>query len=187
MTPADEIPCACEGDDPPNSPGLVLGDETLLYVVKNDGGVNWDGEIAKLSPAAIRNEDIEAKQEGKSVSCMRDKHMLRDQILARASYIARNDMWKDDPVVASVIVEKLREIRGITSWREVCVCADPTDAEDPAGACPEHASVKRSAVDPASRVKPPQGPMDKNKRRSAIAEAFGSVFHIKTGKPPQRA
>lgn len=183
MSDPDEIACPCESVDPAGSPGRVNDAETLLYVVRKDAWINWEGDIPRLSAAAIRREDVEAEQEGKSVSCMREKYMAIDNMVARAKCLNLTDAWGDDPVVAKALAKTLRDIRSATSWQEICVCADPTDASDRCGACPEHASVKRSIVDPKTRGKGTPQPMERQKRRSAVAEAFNTVFHLKSGKP----
>lgn len=178
MTTAE--PCPCEEADPAGSPGQVKNEETLLHVVKVSTVVVWENGAARLSPAAFRNEDIEAKQKGKSISCMRDQHMSKEHMIARAKILNAEEGWRNDPVVAQAVVKNLRAIPGV-GWREVCVFADPTDSSDRAGACPEHAAITRSAVNPTVLQKGGAPAMEKNKRRSAIAEQFGRIFHIVSG------
>lgn len=179
-TEAAEDPCPCEAVVPDNAPGLIDNAEHVLHVVVSDQWISWDGGIPRLSVAALRNEDIDGK-DNKSVSCVRDKYMPPEALLERSKKLNRCPEWQTDPVVARASVLKLREIRN-ESWREVCVWADPTGEDDKAGACAEHASVTRSRARPGK-----SGQLERNKRRSAIAETFSELSHVISKQAPKLA
>ena len=165
-------PCPCEDKVPDCSPGPVGDEETLVRFIKFASHVHslGDGTFC-LAPAAISQNDLQKKD--RSLSSIREGFIGSEELRTRAATFAEEPGWKTDPVLARSSVLSLRSLVDGAGRREICVMSDPTLADDdPFGACPAHASARRS-----------QPPLDPQKRthwlllRTQVGECFNWVEH----------
>lgn len=167
--------CPDEANAPRGAPGPVGDGERVVRCVPLATHLVWNQGVAVLSITAIRREDLEGKDD-KSVSVLRDPLTQAGEIDRRATAQNRQFEWMGDAVVARAEVIELRQLVDAyqTSWRLVCVHADPTtDATDRHGACATHASILRSQPRPGKEKR-----AEWLAARSAIAAAFRYVAHI---------
>src|SRR5271165_3083874 len=130
-------PCPRERDAPPTSPGPVENGAIVVrfVAIREHVGSDASGRVFLL-PAAVKEEDLKGRR-NHSFSLVREAHIEKSDLTARAIAKTVSEEWKSNPVIGRTATERLRALLDDTGRREICVNADPTTAEDdPLGACP---------------------------------------------------